>query len=88
MLLMSMSLVMILVFFYYQTEKVLFNEFQRKTSELTRAVQIGLEGATAAKINDTKSLESYLGTLNSKGVKEISVISVADRIVASTSTRG
>ena len=85
MLLMSMSLVMILVFFYYQTEQVLFNEFQRKTSELTRAVQIGLEGATAAKINDTKSLERYLGTLNNKGVKEISVISVADRIVASTS---
>lgn len=85
MLLMSMSLVMILVFFYYQTEKVLFNEFQRKTSELTRAVQVGLAGATAAKINDAKSLERYLGTLNNKGVKEISVISVADRIVASTS---
>lgn len=85
MLLMSMSLVMILVFFYYQTEKVLFNEFQRKTSELTRAVQVGLAGATAAKLNDAKSLERYLGTLNNKGVKEISVISVADRIVASTS---
>ena len=88
MLLMSMSLVMILVFFYYQTEQVLFNEFQRKTSELTRAVQIGLEGATAARLNDTKSLERYLGTLNNKGVKEISVISVADRIVASTSHDG
>ena len=85
MLLMSMSLVMILVFFYYQTEKVLFNEFQRKTSELTRAVQVGLVGATAANLNDAKSLERYLGTLNNKGVKEISVISVADRIVASTS---
>ena len=82
MLLMSMSLVMILVFFYYQTEKVLFNEFQRKTSELTRAVQVGLAGAN---LNDAKSLERYLGTLNNKGVKEISVISVADRIVASTS---
>ncbi|MDO9080204.1 MAG: hypothetical protein Q7U44_05335, partial [Desulfuromonadales bacterium] len=57
MLLMSMSLVMILVFFYYQTEKVLFNEFQRKTSELTRAVQVGLVGATAANLNDAKSLE-------------------------------
>lgn len=85
MLLMSMSLVMILVFFYYQTEKVLFNEFQRKTSELTRAVQVGLAGATAARLNDTKSLEKYLGTLNNKGVKEISVINVEDRIVASTS---
>lgn len=84
MLFMSMSLVTILVFFYYQTEQVLFNEFQRKTSELTRAVQIGLEGATASKIKDSKSLERYLNTLNNKGVKEISVISVADRIVAST----
>ena len=85
MLMMSMSLVMILVFFYYQTEKVLFNEFQRKTSELTRAVQVGLAGATASNLNDAKSLERYLGTLNNKGVKEISVISVKDRIVASTS---
>lgn len=86
MLCMSMSLVAILVFFYYQTEKVLFNEFQRKTSELTRAVQIGLEGATASKINDTKSLEKYLSILNRKGVKEISIISSSDRIVASTSS--
>lgn len=85
MLFMSMSLVTILVFFYYQTEQVLFNEFQRKTSELTRAVQIGLEGASASKISDDKSLEKYLSSLNRKGVKEISIISSSDRIVASTS---
>jgi len=86
MLFMSMSLVTILVFFYYQTEQVLFNEFQRKTSELTRAVQIGIEGASASKISDPKNLEKYLSSLNRKGVKEISVISSSDRIVASTSS--
>lgn len=85
MLSVSVSLVALLVFFYYQTEKDLFNEFQRQTSELSKAVQIGLEGAAVKNINDAKSLEKYLTSLNSKGIKEISVISSSDRILASTS---
>ena len=48
MLTVSMSLVAILVVFYYQTEKELFNEFQRQTSELSKAVRIGLEGQPCA----------------------------------------
>lgn len=84
MLSVSMSLVTLLVFFYYQTEKDLFNEFQRQTSELSKAVQIGLEGAAVKNINDAKSLEKYLTSLNTKGIKEISVISSSDRILAST----
>jgi nitrogen fixation/metabolism regulation signal transduction histidine kinase len=85
MLTVSMSLVSLLVVFYYQTEKELFNEFQRQTSELSKAVRIGLEGASVKNINDAKSLEKYLSSLNPKGIKEISVISSTDRILASTS---
>ena len=82
----SFSLVAILVFLYYQTEKTLYNEFQRRTAELSKAVQIGIEGASGGKgLSDSKSLEKYLDRLNSQGIREISVISSADRIVASTS---
>lgn len=84
MLFTSMSLIAILILFYQQTEKALFNEFGRRTTELSRAVQIGLEGATGKNLPDIKSLEKYLSTLNPKGIKEISVISSSDRIVAST----
>jgi methyl-accepting chemotaxis protein len=84
MLITSLSLVSILVVFYYQTEKALFNEFERRTSELSKAVQIGLKSAAGKNLSDTKNLEKYLSSLNPKGIKEISVISSADRIIAST----
>jgi len=84
MLFTSMCLVSILVVFYYQTEKALFNEFERQTADLSRAVQIGLEGAAGKNLSDPKSLEGYLNRLNPKGIKEISVISSSDRIIAST----
>jgi signal transduction histidine kinase len=84
MLFTSLCLVSILVVFYYQTEKALFNEFERRTAELSKAVQIGLKSAAGKNLSDTKSLEEYLSSLNPKGIKEISVISSADRIIAST----
>jgi hypothetical protein len=43
MLLLSLGLVTTLVLLYYQSEKVLYNEFERRTSELSRAIQFGLE---------------------------------------------
>lgn len=84
MLFTSLCLVSILVIFYYQTEKALFNEFERQTSELSKAVQVGLQSAAGKNLSDTKSLEGYLKKLNVKGIKEISIISSADRIIAST----
>lgn len=84
MLLTSLSLVTLLIVFYYQTEKKLYNEFTRQTSELSKAVQIGLEGTVGSNLNDSKHLEGYLSRLNTKGVKEVSVISSSNRIIAST----
>lgn len=84
MLFLSMSLISILIFLYYQTEKALYNEFERQTLELSRAIQIGLKEATSSTLSDPKRLEAYLKDLNPKGVKEISLISTSDRIIAST----
>ncbi|MBI5408944.1 MAG: HAMP domain-containing protein [Nitrospirae bacterium] len=83
MLFLSLSLISMLLFLYYQTEKVLYNEFERQTSELSKAIQIGLEEVTKGGLSE-KRLENYLNKLNTKGVKEIQVISTSDKIVAST----
>ena len=83
MFLTSLSLVILLIVFYHQTEKRLYNEFARQTTELSKAVQIGLEGS-AGSLSDPMSLESYMEGLDPKGIKEVSVINSANRIIAST----
>jgi len=84
MLLTSLSLVMILVVFYHQTETRFYDEFARQTTELSKALQIGMEGSIGGALDDPLNLEGYLGGLNARGIKEVSVISSANRIVAST----
>ncbi|MBI5056435.1 MAG: HAMP domain-containing protein [Nitrospirae bacterium] len=86
MLFLSLSLISILVFLYYQTEKVLYNEFERQTSELSKAIQLGLEEVAKGGLSE-KRLEKYLKKLNPKGVKEIQIISASDRIVASSNPK-
>lgn len=84
MLLLSLSLISILIFLYYYTEKALYNEFERQVSDLTKAIQITLSEATSSSMTDPKRLEDYLKKHNVKGLKEISIISNSDRIIAST----
>jgi len=83
MFLTSLSLVILLIVFYHQTENRLYNEFARQTTELSKAVQIGLEGS-AGSLSDPMSLEGYLEGLDPKGIKEVSVINSTNRIIAST----
>ncbi|MEW6600253.1 MAG: ATP-binding protein [Nitrospirota bacterium] len=87
MLFLSLSLISILVFLYYQSEKLIYNEFERQTSELSKSIQIGLEEATSGGLTDEKRLQGFLNKLNPKGVKEISVISTTDRIISSTNPK-
>ena len=85
MLFLSFILISILMFLYAESEKKLFKELERQTTELTKAIQIGVEEVTAGKgKSDEARLDQYLKKLNTKGVKEISIISNADEIVAST----
>jgi len=86
MLFLSMSLISMLIFLYYQTEKLLYNEFERQTSALTKSIQVGLEEVTKGGFSE-KRLENYLKKLNTNGVNEIQVISTSDRIVASTNPK-
>lgn len=84
MLFLSFILISVIMFLYSQSEQALFRERERQTMELTKAIQIGVEEVTASGATDEARLSKYLKELNAKGVKEISIISNADEIVAST----
>lgn len=84
MLLLSLILVTILMFLYAQFEKDLLREFGNQTAELSKAIQIGVEEVTSKGYTDEAKLQNYLKKLNARGVKEISIVSNEDEIIAST----
>ncbi|MEW6052214.1 MAG: ATP-binding protein [Nitrospirota bacterium] len=84
MLLLSLILVSVLTFLYAQSEKVLLEELEKQTAELSKAIQVGVEEVTSKGYTDEVRLQNYLKQLNTKGVREISIISNTDEIVAST----
>jgi nitrogen fixation/metabolism regulation signal transduction histidine kinase len=84
MLLLSTILVTVLLFFYTRSEKRLLLEMERQASDLTKAIQIGVEEVTGHAASDEARLEKYLDKLNAKGINEISIISNTDEIVASS----
>lgn len=84
MLLLSVTVITVLMFLYAQSEKALMNELESQTAELSKAIQVGVEEVTSKGSTDQMRLQTYLKKLNAKGVKEISIISTTDEIVAST----
>lgn len=84
MLFLSFILVSILLFMYSQSEKALLEELESQTGELSKAIQVGVEEVTSSGYTDEMRLQRYLAKLNAKGVKEISIISNSDEIIAST----
>jgi signal transduction histidine kinase len=87
MLLLSLSLVSIFILLYSQTERAMYNEFESQTAELSKAIQVGVEEVTSSGTTDEKRLQTYLQQLNTRGVKEISVISNSDKIISSTNPK-
>jgi signal transduction histidine kinase len=84
MLFLSFILLSVLTFLYSQTEKALLEELEKQTADLSKAIQVGVEEVTSTGYTDQMRLQNYLKKLNAKGVKEISIISNSDEIVAST----
>lgn len=87
MLMLSLSIISVFVFLYSKTEKAMFREFEAQTAELSKAIQVGVEEVTSSGLTDEKRLQNYLHQLNTKGVKEISVISNSDKIISSTNPK-
>ncbi|MEW6419251.1 MAG: ATP-binding protein [Nitrospirota bacterium] len=84
MLFLSLILVSVLMFLYSQSERALLTEIENQTAELSKAIQVGVEEVTSRGYTDEIRLQKYLQKLNAKGVKEISIISNTDEIIAST----
>jgi nitrogen fixation/metabolism regulation signal transduction histidine kinase len=85
MMFLSFFLITILMIMYAQSEEKLIKQMELQTSDLTRAIQIGVEEVTTSKgTTDQQRLAQYLNKLNAKGVKEISIINNTDQIVASS----
>ncbi len=84
MLFLSFILVSVLLFLYSKSDKALLKEFENQTAELSKAIQVGVEEVTSSGYTDEMRLQHYLQKLNAKGVKEISIISNTDEIIAST----
>ncbi len=84
MLFLSLILLSILAFLYSQSEKALLAELENQTAELSKAIQVGVDEVTSKGYTDEMRLQNYFKKLNARGVKEISIISNADEIVAST----
>ncbi|MGB9711317.1 MAG: ATP-binding protein [Thermodesulfovibrio sp.] len=80
-LLLNFTLMSTLYIFYTQTERRLLKEIERQTADLTKAIQIGVEEVTRGGSN---KLTEYLNKLNTKGIKEVSIISNQQEIIAST----
>jgi signal transduction histidine kinase len=83
MLFLTAILLVTLITIYWQSEKNLMAQIESQTAELAQAVQVGVEEVTGGTTNETR-LEQYLASLKTKGIKEISIISNADEIIAST----
>jgi signal transduction histidine kinase len=84
MLLLSFILLFVSLLISWQAEKYMLNQLENQTAELTQAIQVGVEEVTGSGPAGESRLEEYLKSLKSKGIKEISIISNADEIIAST----
>jgi signal transduction histidine kinase len=87
MMLLSVSLMSVFILLYSQTEKAMYDELESQTAELTKAIQVGVEEVTSSGTTDEKRLRNYLKKLNTRGVKELSIISNSDKIISSTNPK-
>ncbi len=84
MLFLSAILLSVFLVLQFQAEQALIKEFEKQTEDLSKAIQVGVEKVTADNIGAKSGVEQYIKTLKSKGIKEISVISNDEEIVASS----
>jgi len=80
-LFLNFALMSTLYIFYTQTEKRLLKEIEKQTADLTKAIQVGVEEVTRGGSN---KLTEYINKLSTKGIKEVSIISNQQEIIAST----
>jgi len=87
-LLMMFSLLLLtlasLFVLYWQAERALILQVEKHTMDLSSAIQISVERLTSKGRTDEARLQDYVTRLQRKGVKEISIVSNEEEVIASS----
>ncbi len=88
MLMIMILMVGLLSLLHYQTENMLLKNVMEDTIELSSAIQIGVQQLTMGPgKTDQARLQSYIKSLQEKGVKEISIVNNENQVIASSNPR-
>ena len=87
MLFLSLLSLVMLFTIYSHGERTLMKEIEQHTIDLTTAIKMSVEELTSQEQTDEARLRDYVQQLNQKGVKEISIISNEEEIIASSNPR-
>ncbi len=87
MLFLSLLSLAMLFAIYSHGERTLMKEIEQHTNDLTTAITMSVEELTSQEQTDEARLRDYVQQLNQKGVKEISIISNEEEIIASSNPK-
>jgi signal transduction histidine kinase len=72
-----------LTIIYTKSEEMIIDKVTDNIDDITKAIQISVEELTY-RGDSTQRLKSYVDTLNKKGIREISILSDASEVIASS----
>jgi len=72
---------------YWRAERQLINQVERHTTDLSTAIQISVEQLTSKGRTSEARLQDYVQRLQRRGVREISILSNEDEVIASSNPR-
>jgi hypothetical protein len=76
-----------LFFMYWQAENRLITQVERHTTDLSTAIQISVEQLTSKGRTSEARLQDYVQRLQRRGVREISIVSNEEEVIASSNPR-
>ncbi len=72
---------------YWRAERQLIAQVERHTAELSTAIQISVEQLTSKGRTSEARLQDYVQRLQQRGVREISILSNEEEVIASSNPR-
>ncbi len=74
-------------FLYSFFEKAMVKVVEEDTADLSKAIQVSVEELTSTGETDEARLQAYVESLSKKGVKEISILSNENEVIASSNPK-
>ncbi|MBS1115821.1 MAG: Periplasmic sensor signal transduction histidine kinase precursor [candidate division NC10 bacterium] len=72
---------------YWRAERQLISQVERHTTDLSTAIQISVEQLTSKGRTSEARLQDYVQRLQQRGVREISIVSNEEEVIASSNPR-